>query len=597
MSQTKDSISIKDLDEVVVDKRTFSSGHFTENISLKNSIAAKSSQSLGNLLNETTSIAFKEYGNGMLSSISYRGLAASHTAVFWEGLPVNSTLNGQIDFNLFSAQSFDNIGIRKGGGSAILGSGALGGSVLLSKTSSFNQKLKGNLSQTIGSFGLSNSGLGISWGNKEFFGNVALNYLYAENDFKRDNLLNGQEERQKNATVNLGSISSKFGYKWNDSNILTFSALNTFANRDLPGTAITSTSSQRQKDQSNRFSLKWENTQNSQKHSLQIGYLDEDYKYAQNRFNNQYTHSDAQTWTGRYVYTLILKNNFVLNAGMLGKTSSGSGSSYRSPSFNEASAFISANKNYKKFNFSLILNKGFSDQYNIPFTFDAGIDWVLNKNHLFKANYTTNYRTPTFNDLYWVPGGNRELKPEDSWMSELGYQFTNKIVKFQTSLYYGKVKNWILWIPSGSISTPKNIDKVESYGVESQVNIEKQLSEVKIKIRISHNYSISENEQTQTQLIYVPKNKVAAGIGAEFKKIQMYYQFDYTSQRFAQSNESAVLKSFSLSNIYLEYGFSILQKETHLQFGVKNIFNKKYYLIQYYSQPGINYSITLNINF
>ena len=56
--------------------------------------------SLGDDLSIQTGAYFKEYGNGMLSSISYRGLGAAHTGVFFEGIPINSGLTGQTDFNL-----------------------------------------------------------------------------------------------------------------------------------------------------------------------------------------------------------------------------------------------------------------------------------------------------------------------------------------------------------------------------------------------------------------------------------------------------------------------------------------------------------------
>jgi outer membrane cobalamin receptor len=36
-----------------------------------------------------------------------------------------------------------------------------------------------------------------------------------------------------------------------------------------------------------------------------------------------------------------------------------------------------------------------------------------------KLNLSRNFRIPTFNDLYWEEGGNRDLKPESSYQAEI----------------------------------------------------------------------------------------------------------------------------------------------------------------------------------
>src|SRR5688572_2660398 len=64
--------------------------------SLDSSIRKNSlSQHLGETLPVEFPIYFRNYGSGMLSSISLRGTSSQHTAVLWNGININSFSLGQ----------------------------------------------------------------------------------------------------------------------------------------------------------------------------------------------------------------------------------------------------------------------------------------------------------------------------------------------------------------------------------------------------------------------------------------------------------------------------------------------------------------------
>jgi iron complex outermembrane receptor protein len=105
---------------------------------LSDSILRKNQGSLTSLLVTNSTIYFKENGAGMVSSASFRGTTAQQTAVIWNGININSQLNGQTDFNTINPTDFTNISIRPGGGSVIYGSGAIGGSIHLNSELKFN---------------------------------------------------------------------------------------------------------------------------------------------------------------------------------------------------------------------------------------------------------------------------------------------------------------------------------------------------------------------------------------------------------------------------------------------------------------------------
>jgi iron complex outermembrane receptor protein len=85
---------------------------------LNDSVIAKNAASLTALLSYNSLIYFKENGLGMVSSPAFRGTTAQQTAVIWNGLNINSQLNGQTDFNTVTTANYDHISVRAGGGSA-----------------------------------------------------------------------------------------------------------------------------------------------------------------------------------------------------------------------------------------------------------------------------------------------------------------------------------------------------------------------------------------------------------------------------------------------------------------------------------------------
>ena len=71
-------------------------------------------------------------GPGSLSTLSARGSGGNRTAVVWNGLPLQSTMNGVADGSLLSYFENDKISVQTGGASSLAGSGSVGGTINLS---------------------------------------------------------------------------------------------------------------------------------------------------------------------------------------------------------------------------------------------------------------------------------------------------------------------------------------------------------------------------------------------------------------------------------------------------------------------------------
>ena len=107
------------------------------------------------------------------------------------------------------------------------------------------------------------------------------------------------------------------------------------------------------------------------------------------------------------------------------------------------------------------------------------IDGVLSKkgNLMAKASVSRNFRFPTLNDLYFLPGGNPELKQESGWTYDAGLSFAvgkKDVYSLSGSATWfdSYIKDWIIWLPTTKgFFSPDNIKDVHAYGVELQADL------------------------------------------------------------------------------------------------------------------------------
>ena len=115
--------SITSLKEVYVSDKNLKKYSTSQSVlKLNDSVINKNEALLTDLLNFNSTLYFKEYGRGMLSTVSFRGTTSSQTAVIWNGININSQMNGSTDFNTISGSDYNSVSVKAGGGSVIYGS-------------------------------------------------------------------------------------------------------------------------------------------------------------------------------------------------------------------------------------------------------------------------------------------------------------------------------------------------------------------------------------------------------------------------------------------------------------------------------------------
>ena len=202
-----DSISVYQLGEAEVkgnrrigtsDTERFSVGGNTYHTD-STSLSLLRHTSLTELVNTLTPVFVRESGNGMMSSVSLRGTASSHTVVTWNDIAINSLTMGQTDFNHLPVFFFDNVEVYPGGEGALYGNGSIGGTISL-KTQTWNKEGVGiDFQQMFGSYTNTFSGGKLLFKRNKWSAKTALLYQYSKNDFKfRNDAVDGFPTQKQN---------------------------------------------------------------------------------------------------------------------------------------------------------------------------------------------------------------------------------------------------------------------------------------------------------------------------------------------------------------------------------------------------------------
>ena len=278
-------------------------------LKLPDSIIRKNQASLTHLLNYNSVIYFKENGFGMVASPSFRGTSAQQTAVIWNGININSQLNGQTDFNTITAKDFNAITVRAGGGSSLYGSSAIGGSIHLLNTLSFEKRFENTLQMGYGSFNTFGTNYKMELSSEKISTQISLSRNSSENDYKYLDT----NKKNENGQFHNTSFNLNLGYKINVSNLLKFYNQVFDSERHFSGT-LAAPSKSKYQDFNTRSLLEWVATQNVFTSKLKVAYLTEKYKYFENAATSVFNDASAKTFIAKYDFDYKINTDISVNS-------------------------------------------------------------------------------------------------------------------------------------------------------------------------------------------------------------------------------------------------------------------------------------------
>ena len=572
-------------------------------------------KSLAELIRSNTSIQIKSYNYNGLSTIAFRGTSAQHSGIYWNGIQLNPSNSGLLDLQLIPAGFFNRMQVLYGGGSSLFGSGNIGGSIHLGNDPVFTKRNALMLNLGLGSFGENQARAEFEKSNLHYYSKTAVFYRKAKNDFPFYSL-QGEKKNQLNSFMEgYGLMQDFFGKMGNGQWGLHVWLQNNF--RQIPPSLTTANSDAKQSDRTAKGVLSYQHPIGNAKLKVQAAAVYDFFLYVDpDSLASLAIDSRIETlkYTAEAVYSGKLLGNGQFKMGINNQLETGSSVNWNGDvSRNQLGLFALFKHSIPgtAWNAHVNLRQDFNSDYAIPFSPSFGAEGNLFPKLKARLSISKNYRVPTFNDLFWVPGGNPDIKPEDSWNEEFGLRFMsmNHSLSFKYRLeataFSSQVDNWIIWVPKASWSEPQNIQQVWARGFELEASA--ALKGERLKGRLSGTYTFSRStslkkrwefdEAFHKQLIYVPEHRFAGKFTFSYSKYSLSYVHSFTGLQYTSSDNLEFLPAFQTGDLYFDTSLLVHHHQLIAQLQIRNVWDANYQSYQNYPNPGRSFyfSITWQI--
>jgi iron complex outermembrane receptor protein len=564
--------------------------------------------SLAELISGFTTAYIRNYGQGTLSTLSFRGTSANHTSLLWNGIRVSPPNIGYLDLSLVQQSYFNNISILYGGVSPMFGSGSIGGGLHLENRPVF--EMTGfNIEQDIsaGSFGTLGFESNGTIFRKKFYSRTALSFFNSQNDFKYLDL-NGEKVKLQHAAILKSGFIQDMAVQLPRNQYIMASLWFQYADREIPPTMTQENSEAVQIDRSWRTMLIWKDFNKRNNLEAKLAYFNEYTRY-DDPPASVFSTIKSQSVVGSFESTWEIGENAALFAGTQYTYEYAALDYYENPQDQQTLALLASYRHSfpgLKWQASVNGRQEFLADYQSPFLFSAGMEGIIWRFLSGRLNVSRNFRAPTLNERFWQPGGNPDLKPEESWNEEAGIKAEKKFSAGYTNLeltfFNSNVDNWILWLPGSSYWSVENAQDVWSRGVEISGNQSLKINTISVFLAESYTYSKSTNEKKifdldasyKKQLIYTPLHRFVIRTGAIYKGFGMTFKGNFTGKTYTTKDNTDSLPPYFLLDVILSKSFNIKKiYPLTIQMNLNNILNNDYQVVPYRPMPGANGLITV----
>ncbi|WP_138429328.1 TonB-dependent receptor plug domain-containing protein [Fodinibius saliphilus] len=572
--------------------------------------------SVAEVLAAESSLVIKDYGPGGMATASQRGLSSEQIQVLWEGIPINSPMQGQTDLSLLPASFFSNVQVSSGTPSTAFGGGSLSGALYLG--SDWKQKSYVTMHQGIGSYGQWQTSLqgkySSSTGTYVAYRGL---YDYGENDFKYfSRAYNTIEQREHNRSKRYSMMAS-VGRKNKKERWKTTFWISDSENQ-IPGDILSTDPQAQQNDKSMRwlslYNVDWGKTDISFKNYMErveLNYFDPSI--------GTHSLSTIKRWMVSSTATHPVSKHLFLKGEISGELTGVETNNYnnirnrRQFSALANPEFILADEYLRVYP---ALRLDIYSDFGTIVSPSLGVNYELFEERLFiRGQLSRDFNPPSFNALYWGEVGDPNLKPELSNSAELGLSLSETpfigITTFDLTGYFSKVDNGIRWYPGGSGQwAPSNVEQVTTKGIEAHLKntfLRGNLWSLKVAQKgILTDTEISEarfpgDQGVGNQVRLVPKWKYNASITIKRDYVTTVLKYRWISRRYLTENENInnSLDPYQVVDAHVQFKKAYQNFDLEVQAVAKNILGEEYEIISWYPMPkrNFNFSITATYNF
>jgi iron complex outermembrane receptor protein len=564
--------------------------------------------SVATLIAQVSSVFIKTHGFNSLATLSFRGASSAQSAVYWEGVPLMNGATGISDVSLLPVAFSDSISIQYGSGGALGGSGNVGGALLLaSKLPRFGAKPAWRAAAQVGwgSYDQLPASAEVGFSSKRISIRARGMRIQAANDFRaRDG--SGRTFSTENAALLGRGLLLDAAFRINSRNTLAVHAWQQAYRRQIPRALFEPSSAKEQDDEAFRILLDWKRAGAGTHLYAKSAFMQDRFAYSDPRIklarhariNQYYGELGAEgrlgPGTSWLIFVPLQYMQLMDEPDHPRQFRTAVAGSLRKSFFNSRLS-AAVNGRAELFDNKVIALPGVGGSYQVS------------RAIVLRATVQRSYRMPTLNELYYRPGGNDALKPEQGWSGEGGLAFSKELsagLFFTGGLtaYSRHVRDWIIWL-GGAIWTPHNLAAVHSRGLETEQELRGVLGGLKYRLALSAAYArstptesyLTNDNSIGRQIPYTPRFTGSGVISATWRGLMLSYVHSYTGTRYITADESASLDPYTTGNIMASY---TLGKKPGLSFhaAIQNIWDSPYAVVAYRPMPGINYLISIAIS-
>lgn len=521
---------------------------------------------------------------GGLHTFLHRGMGTRHLPILWNGINIQSVVNGTFDYNLIPISLVGDISFYSFGSPTLTGNNSLAGVVNIEENKNI-----GKLQVTTSVSTLQNYMLGVLSEIKtgKIVHQIGVSYSLDENRFS---FKDGNEIKTRTTTdFHNRNIIYRNQFVINPKNTLEMDFWWQDASRDIPVSITSAPLSQLQNDRNLRLHLNHKYYTSNYKFSSSLHYMKEGLDFITPSIDSR---SEVEIYQVGLEVTEHKNNDhhlFLKYRNDIAYPNFYTGTKARHTINFGASKKVLIND---KITSQISLRQDLVDKIWMP---TAASILVNYKNA--SVNIARNYNLPGFNDLYWPSGGNTNLKTERIVQAELGSKFDIQKFHFGSKVYFNIINDWIQWVPGNSgIFSPINQKKVRSTGLEIDIWRTIDFKSFKLKSSVSYAFNSTTTlehytmaDQVGKQLIYVPKQKINTAISLHKKQFDAGITYRFMSKRYDTSDHSASLPANHLVDMHLGYQYSAWT----LQLNMQNILNEDYTIVRFFPLPRRHFNFTI----
>ncbi|HXS37649.1 MAG TPA: TonB-dependent receptor [Flavipsychrobacter sp.] len=568
-------------------------------------------QSLANLLSQQVPVFIKSYGFNSLATLNFRGSSAAQSEVLWNGVPINNAALGIADVSILPVFLINKVNIVYGSSSALWGSGNVGGALLLENNEPvFDTGIKKtfSISGGIGSYSQYMGGIQTSYSSKRWYFSVNAFLQQSLNNFHYTTSSGAEAQMPNSRLQGVGGIFQS-AYQIDKHNVINLFAWYQQYYREIPPALFETASVKNQKDGSLRFLLSWNKEKFKNNWYAKSSFIRDFMHYQDssvllNSENITYQYYQEVGWKrkigddGQLLVFAPLQISWI-NLQSLNETKqqikSALAAAYEIHLFH-SKLNIAVNAREENINDNNVFLPGVNAAYTLT-------EWLS-----LRGNIQRTYRAPTLDELYYVPGGNPDLRSEHGWNEDAGYTIRLPIgdklfLYHDLSVFNRDIKNWIIWF-GGAIWTPHNIAVVNSRGIETENSLQWQSGKWKLHLGVNTSYVLATTQSSYIvndgsigkQIPYTPRYSGQLNVGFSFSNLLFNYNHTYTGYRFITTDESEYLDPYQTGNLQLQYNCYIAHHNVQIIAQCNNVWNQHYEVVAFRPMPGINWLIGLKFN-